>query len=85
MGAGEGDICHEEERKEFCWQFRVRDKWRKVKGDCLIFFWDGGVGRSGFSHGGFGLGVWIGGKKLMPLSFFFRCRSAFWGIAPYLV
>lgn len=43
----------------------------------------GGVGRRGFSQGGFGLGrfgwwldAWIGGKKLMPLSFFFPYRKS---------
>lgn len=59
-GRGGGNICHEEERKDFCWQFRVRDKWRKVSEDCVFFwFWGGGgggVGRRGFSQGGFGLG-----------------------------
>lgn len=47
------------------------------------------MGRIGFSQKGFELrpfgwwlGVWIGGKKLMPLSFFFPCRRSayfFWG------
>lgn len=41
------------------------------------------MGKSGFTQGGFGLGsfgwwldVWIGGKKLMPLSFFLPCRRS---------